>query len=95
MTETESNEDFIERMGVVGPAYAGHEDYGRLLALARRGAAIPDEATRLNRNIEALLDLDKRGALSPHGIGGLARELLTKCHAMIATALKEKPNDRT
>jgi hypothetical protein len=42
---TESNDEFMMRMGVIGPAYAGHEDYIRLLALAERGAAIPDEPT--------------------------------------------------
>jgi hypothetical protein len=77
MTETESNEDFIERMGVVGPAYAGHEDYGRLLALARRGAAIPDIAT------ETMHDAAE-AVLMAHGAN-----LFQIYRTMIQTALKE------
>lgn len=33
--------------------------------------------------IDALIDLDKRGKLVPHGVGGLARELLTNAAARI------------
>lgn len=33
----------------------------------------------LVEQINSLLDLDARGALSPHGIGGLARELFGQC----------------
>jgi hypothetical protein len=32
---------------------------------------------RLLESIEALLDLDKRGALTPHGLGGHGRTLLS------------------
>jgi len=34
--------------------------------------------------IQALLDLDARGSLAPHGIGGLARDVLTKAQSTIA-----------
>jgi hypothetical protein len=38
---------------------------------------------RLIASIDALLDLDARKALVPHGIGGLARDLLTQSKAEI------------
>jgi hypothetical protein len=38
---------------------------------------------RLIASIDALLDLDARKALVPHGIGGLARDLLTQAKAEI------------
>ncbi len=41
----------------------------------------------LLEQIDALLDIDAKGFLAPHGIGGLARELLTKSVAAI-TALE-------
>lgn len=31
---------------------------------------------KILRNAKALLDLDERKALAPHGIGGLAREII-------------------
>jgi len=34
------------------------------------------EVARLKSNVDALLELDAKGALVPHGIGGHARELL-------------------
>jgi len=34
--------------------------------------------------IQALLNLDARGSLVPHGIGGLARDVLTKAQSTIA-----------
>lgn len=42
------------------------------------------DAAGIVESIGALLDLDAKGALEPHGVGGLARELLTKA----ATALQ-------
>ena len=35
-------------------------------------------------SIQALLDLDARGSLAPHGIGGLARDVLTQAKTTIA-----------
>lgn len=43
----------------------------------------PIDKLALRREIEALLDLDSRGALVPHGIGGLARELFVKALAAL------------
>lgn len=36
------------------------------------------------KSIRALLDLDARGSLAPHGIGGLARDLFTKCAEVLS-----------
>lgn len=41
--------------------------------------------SNLTKQIDSLLELDAKGALSPHGIGGLARELLEKCKAELNT----------
>ncbi len=35
-------------------------------------------------NIQALLDLDAKNALAPHGIGGLARQLFEECKLHLA-----------
>ncbi len=40
----------------------------------------------LRRSAEALLDLDARGALVPHGIGGLARQIITDLLDALAAA---------
>ncbi|QIG74561.1 hypothetical protein EVC10_053 [Rhizobium phage RHph_Y25] len=47
------------------------------------GDAVKNAA--LIEQIDALLDLDARGALSPHGVGGLARQLLTVCKETLVT----------
>jgi len=44
-----------------------------------------DFMSNLTKQIDSLLELDAKGALSPHGIGGLARELLEKCKAELNT----------
>jgi hypothetical protein len=40
------------------------------------GGSVHNDLTKWRASTEALLELDARGALVPHGIGGLARELL-------------------
>jgi hypothetical protein len=44
------------------------------------------EKSALIEQIDALLALDATGKLVPHGIGGLARELLTTCRDELAFA---------
>lgn len=41
---------------------------------------------KLVQQINSLLELDAKNALVPHGVGGLARELLTSAAAMLAAA---------
>jgi hypothetical protein len=36
--------------------------------------------------IDALLDLDSKGCLVPHGVGGLAREVLARCRARLVVS---------
>jgi len=42
------------------------------------------QADSLVARIDALLDLDASGSLVPHGIGGLARELLLECRERLS-----------
>ena len=46
--------------------------------------AVERQEPAICAQIQALLDIDARGSLAPHGIGGLARELLTKSKSTIA-----------
>jgi len=46
----------------------------------------------LERNADVLLDLDAKGVLVPHGIGGLARGIIGQQHAAI-TALRSERDE--
>ncbi len=41
----ETNEEFLKRVGMLSGKYLSHQDMVRLLALATRGAKVPDAAT--------------------------------------------------
>ncbi|PIK76350.1 hypothetical protein [Pseudomonas urethralis] len=47
----------------------------------------------LIKSIDALLSLDARGALVPHGIGDLARELLEKCAEALTQPAEQKQGE--
>lgn len=48
----------------------------------------------LERNADALLDLDAKGVLVPHGIGGLARGIIGQQHAAITALRAERDHWR-
>ena len=47
------------------------------------------EIAALQEQIRALLDLDQKGALTPHGIGGHARTLLSRADAALTALDRE------
>jgi hypothetical protein len=91
MTETESNEAFLKRVAfrfehnVVLDNWDLAKDNARLLALARRGAAIPDEPTEAMKSVGGMLIFD--GGVDLDDFGMEAADEVYR--AMIQTALKE------
>ncbi len=61
---------------------AGRITYDLYAAPIAQTAPQPSEES-LVQNAKALLALDERGALAPHGIGGLAREVIEKLIAHV------------
>lgn len=68
--------------------------YGQSVFLSDRNYSRTDSVAYLEfsimtseliQQIDSLLHLDAKGVLSPHGIGGLARELLEKCKIELNT----------
>ena len=81
MTEREALEA-IAGFGSIN--LAGEHEHGlrdiirSMTDCAKECLASRTEPSALIQRAQALLDLDARGALSPHGIGGLAREVIER-----------------
>jgi hypothetical protein len=83
MSETETTEAFLKRMREKLLFDGRDDDEERLLSLARRGAAIPDEAT------EAMLKGARDWSVKKYGMG-VGNDGASGCwEAMLSTALKE------